>query len=531
MNTPLALALGLCAALLGAAPSAHAADARRLALLIANNEGGGGTDTLRYARHDAEKLGAVLTELGGYREADLYYLFDADADRARAALAEVEQRVRAARAEGAETTLLVYYSGHARDGALRMGHSRWPMAELRGLLARSQADVRIGVIDACQSGAITRSKGGRPGPSFLFDADDAEPTHGLVLITSSSDDEDSQESDALGGSYFTHYLASGLRGDADTSGDQRVTLSEVYGYAYHKTITQTVETRSGVQHPTYSYDLQGSGSLVMTELGRGKSGVYFGPTLAGDYLVFDRVREQVAAEIKKVPGQARRIALAPGSYVIKKRLPDHLRIEDFVLGEAHEHRVDDARMAKVDFEDDDTKGGRDDDLTPGLSARAAYQSHFSGATRRELIPPVLLVGGGVELDRVLGARLGLDLLLGSRGGAQLSLGELSLPYDFLEVVVGLELLWSLDLEVVPGLVATGGPRLAGVYLRREFPEQPTQAAQDHFTFAPMLSGGLGYTLSPVRLEVVGRVGVLPFSVDQNQALAFGELGLVLGVSL
>lgn len=513
------------------AEEARPSGARRLALLIANDAGGPGTTDLRYARHDAEKLGAVLVELGGFREPDLYYLFDADADRARAALAEVEARVAKARAEGAETTLLVYYSGHARDGALRMGKSRWPMTELRGMLARSRADVRIGIVDACQSGAITRSKGGRPGPSFLFDADDGQPSRGLVLVTSSSDDEDSQESDQLGGSYFTHYLASGLRGDADESGDHRVTLAEVYGYAYHKTITQTVETRSGVQHPTYSYDLQGSGSLVLTDLSRGRSGVLFGADLSGDYLIFDRAREQVAAEIKKASGQPRRIALAPGAYVLKKRLADHLQVQEFALGEGREHAVDERQMQPVAFEDDDTKGGSQP-IGLAVEARMAYQSYLSARASSELFPPILMWGLGVRLVRLAGASLSLDAAMGGADRVELQLDRLSIPQDYFQVQVGLEMVWSFEpLPALPELSLLIGPRVAGVYMSRSFPDDPGLALQDHFTLSPAAVGGLGYSIGGLRIEGVARLGFLSFSVDEKRSLLYLEGGLVLSMEV
>jgi len=505
-----------------AAP-AHAAEVRRIAILVANNTGGEGTSALRYAKSDAEKVGAVLVELGGYREGDVHYLFDADVDRARTELAEVEATVARAKKDGAETTLLVYYSGHARDGALRLGTSRWPMSELRGLLTRSVADVRIGIIDACQSGAITRTKGGRPGPSFMFAADDGQPAHGLVLITSSSDDEDSQESDQLGGSYFTHYLASGLRGDADDSGDHQVTLAEVYGYAYSKTITQTVETRAGTQHPTYSYDLRGSGNLVLTELGRGKSSVIFAAALEGDYIIFDRAREQVAAEIRKPAGQVRRIALAPGEYVLKKRLADHLEVQTFALD--GDHAVDEALMTAVAFEDDDTKGGRDTSVGLGFEARAVYQTYLSAAARSELFPPVLMLGGAIELQRIAGASLDLELAVGSRS-ADLGLGDLTVGYDFFEASVAIEMIWAF--EVGAGFSALAGPRLAGVYFRRTLPEI---GAQDHFTLSPMGVAGARYAFGRFHADLVARLGFLSFSVDDNRSLFFFEGGLIFGVSI
>ena len=83
-----------------------------------------------------------------------------------------------------------------------------------------------------------------------------------VLIASSSADEESQESDDIGASFFTHYLASGLLGDADSSGDGKVTLAEAYTYAYARTVGETAETRAGAQrrstHAHHHRDLHGS---------------------------------------------------------------------------------------------------------------------------------------------------------------------------------------------------------------------------------------------------------------------------------
>ena len=51
-----------------------------------------------------------------------------------------------------------------------------------------------------------------------------------------------EESDLLGGSYFSHHLASGLLGDADRSADGRVTLAEAYAYAYERTVADTASS-------------------------------------------------------------------------------------------------------------------------------------------------------------------------------------------------------------------------------------------------------------------------------------------------
>ena len=67
---------------------------------------------------------------------------------------------------------------------------------------------------------------------------------GQVLITASSASEDAQESDAIQGSFFTHFLTSGLRGAADRDNDGKVTLGEAYEFAYAHTVSNTVGTHA-----------------------------------------------------------------------------------------------------------------------------------------------------------------------------------------------------------------------------------------------------------------------------------------------
>ncbi|HKP96884.1 MAG TPA: caspase family protein, partial [Fibrobacteria bacterium] len=47
------------------------ASARRHALLVGNNFGGAGVDSLRYARSDARRFHDVLTRLAGFAEEDV----------------------------------------------------------------------------------------------------------------------------------------------------------------------------------------------------------------------------------------------------------------------------------------------------------------------------------------------------------------------------------------------------------------------------------------------------------------------------
>src|SRR5207248_9156736 len=127
------LARALCAAALLAALPALAGE-RRFALVVGDPRGGAGTRPLRYADRDAKRMYGILTRLGGVSESDALLLTAASADEVRAALAQISVKTQAAHAAGDETVLLVYYSGHAKDGELRLGDPRMPLTELRDAL-------------------------------------------------------------------------------------------------------------------------------------------------------------------------------------------------------------------------------------------------------------------------------------------------------------------------------------------------------------------------------------------------------------
>jgi len=62
-------------------------------------------------------------------------------------------------------------------------------------------------------------KGGSRMPPFLRDS--SNQVQGFAFLSSSSADEDAQESDRIGASFFTYYFVAGLRGAADRNHDAR----------------------------------------------------------------------------------------------------------------------------------------------------------------------------------------------------------------------------------------------------------------------------------------------------------------------
>ncbi|MED6308545.1 MAG: caspase family protein, partial [Pseudomonadota bacterium] len=222
-------------------------------------------EPLRFAEEDARKMAQILTRFSGVREENLLLLQGRNAQRVETAFKSMTQRIRAAQADDKETFLVVYYSGHADVSAMHLGRSRLAFDRLTTLLDDAGATFKILIVDACRSGELTRVKGARPAEPFRIVSEQRLKSAGNAIITSSAVGEDAQESDRLRGGVFSHHFMSGLRGAADRSGDQMVSLSEAYRYAYDETIRTTSRARF-IQHPTYAYKMKGREDLILTRL-------------------------------------------------------------------------------------------------------------------------------------------------------------------------------------------------------------------------------------------------------------------------
>jgi uncharacterized caspase-like protein len=282
---------------------------------VGNNAGAGEQPPLRFAETDAGKMARVLVELGGVVPQDLQLLQGRSLGDLKEALASARARVASYRASPDDrVVLLFYFSGHSDGEALELGKERLPFGELKKWLDDTRADVRLGIVDSCKSGALLAVKGGTPGPAFQIRLSDDLASTGQAIITSSAADELALESNEIRGSFFTHHLVSGLRGAADASGDGRVTLAEAYQYAFGHTVSATAGTIVGPQHPAYDYRLSGQGELVLTELSRPTAALEL-PAGFERALVVQVMRDQVLAELAS--GAAPRVAVPPGDYAIR----------------------------------------------------------------------------------------------------------------------------------------------------------------------------------------------------------------------
>jgi hypothetical protein len=413
------------------ATRAGADEARRWAIAVGANAGDPSEVTLRYAGQDARRVARVLRDVGGFAPEDVLVLTGVDAEELRRALISVNARIRSS---AGGSLLFVYYSGHADAEALHLGGTRLPLSELRDLVTGSPARAGVLVIDACRSGALTRVKGGHQGPSFDIRAEHRlQEARGTAFLTSSAAGEDAQESDRLGGSFFTHYFVSALLGAADANGDGAVTLGEAFAYASERTVAATATTVSGPQHPTYGFHLSGRDDLVLSRPATGRRRGLVELAEPGTYL-FQRggLDGRVVAEVAS-PSPGRRVALVPDRYAVTFRGKDHLRQGKIAVGAGGTTVLRASALRRVDYARVVRKGGTE--------RRRAASIMIQGGARGGLLDLGAAWRGDL-VTRVDFAPLSLELRIGAGFSAQ---SNQRLNIDTRELATSVAALRAFDL--------------------------------------------------------------------------------------
>jgi hypothetical protein len=302
-----AFALGLCLPAFGL---------DRLAIVVGDNTGLPDEKPLSYATRDAEQVFAALAQLGGLDKGAGTLLLDVGPDQVRLALKSMRERIRALKAQGRKSQLLVYYSGHGSDEALHMEGERLPLSEMRGIFAGMEADFKLLVADACFSGSLLQGKGAGLADPVPIRYQDELSVNGSAILTSSSAGELSQESKELRGSLFTHYFVTALRGGADFDRDGKITLWEAYAYTQASLRRRQGGGRAGAQTPGFDVQARGSDNVVLTRIDLGQAFLSLRGLPPDEYRVLDAAGGSQLAELRISDPDGIRIALPRAAYLV-----------------------------------------------------------------------------------------------------------------------------------------------------------------------------------------------------------------------
>jgi hypothetical protein len=171
----------------------------------------------------------------------------------------------------ADDLLMMYFSGHGvRDefGALYLAVKNTNRDRLRSTaikadfvreaMDQSRSKRQILILDCCNSGAFAQGTKGEVGGS-IGTAKAFEGTgYGRIVLTASDSTQFAWEGDKVVGegitnSLFTHFLVKGLEGEADQNWDGKITIDDLYDYAYDQVVRLTPKQTPG----KWSYKQQG----------------------------------------------------------------------------------------------------------------------------------------------------------------------------------------------------------------------------------------------------------------------------------
>lgn len=328
----------------------------RYALYVAANNGGTERDILKYAASDAKKLMEAMQEIGGINQDNSVILVEPKITDVENALQSFATTINQKKSNARRTEFIFYYSGHSDENALLLGEESYGYSQLKADINSVPSDIHVVMLDSCFSGNFIRAKGGSRQKSFLVD--DSSVVSGHAYLSSSSESEASQESDLIQSSYFTHALITGLRGAADSSGDNKVSLNELYYYAFNETLSQTEQSTIGTQHPSFDITLVGSGDLILSDISTAESILALDSDLLGTVYIRNEKTGQLISEVKKSSANVIPLALEAGTYNITLIQSEQTLGASVKLKAGKSVYLSVKKFKKIDTKDGRARGGK-----------------------------------------------------------------------------------------------------------------------------------------------------------------------------
>ena len=204
---------------------------------------------LRYTDDDAYRIYAFLKspEGGALKDDHIRILIDEDATKVRITEAMKEVYSQA----GPNDLIMLYFSGHGLKGSFLPidfdgFNNKLLHEEINEILKQSPAKYKLCIADACHSGSLLSMKGAVENTLTKFYETLAQANPGTALVLSSKSEETSLESSGLRQGVFSHFLIRGLKGEADTDGNDIVSIQELFVYINRNVKEYTMNRQSPV---------------------------------------------------------------------------------------------------------------------------------------------------------------------------------------------------------------------------------------------------------------------------------------------
>ncbi|WP_332658166.1 caspase family protein [Brevundimonas sp.] len=222
--------------------------ARVFAVMVGVSDYGGAQSPLEFTDEDARKLAETLRADGSLNDASLVLT------NAEATVAGVRRAfARVAAQAGPQDTFLFFFSGHGdqsdaavsglepdgKSESIVLRDGEITDTEMASLFDSLNTRLSLLVIDSCFSGGFARNVVDRPGVMGLF---------------SSEEDLTSAVADKFqAGGYLSHFLRTGMGGEADGDGDRLVTAGELATYLRRQFREQVENVESETQDGQRNY--------------------------------------------------------------------------------------------------------------------------------------------------------------------------------------------------------------------------------------------------------------------------------------
>lgn len=234
----------------GVAPQVSASNsARRVyAVMVGISDYPGSANDLPLTAEDARKLQQALARQGTLAQESVTLI---DGQATRAALRAAMQRVAAA--AGPDDLFLFFYSGHGnqvrgtvsatepdgKDETIEMVDGTVTDDEMNQMFQQVRAQTALLVLDSCFSGGFARDVVSRPGVMGLFSSEED--------LTSSV----AEKFEA--GGFLSHFIQTGLSGNADENHDRVITAGELSAYVRREFAREVQDVSSTTQEGQRNY--------------------------------------------------------------------------------------------------------------------------------------------------------------------------------------------------------------------------------------------------------------------------------------